>query len=76
MVIKQDEEGQAIPVQSKNDPLTHILGILKSGFNENMKSTKKSFEILSNTHDEAKTLIDGMAENYRKLQVFQKWKCP
>ena len=60
--------------QSKNVPLTDIIRILKCGFNENMKSTRKSFEVLSKTHDEAKKLIDGMAENYRKLQVFQNKK--
>ena len=36
-----------------------------------MKITKHSFEMLSNTHDEAKLLIDSMAEKYRKLQVPQ-----
>ena len=34
-----------------------------------MKITKYSFEKLSNTHDEAKLLIDSMAETYRILQV-------
>ena len=65
-----DEEGQSNPSAEKGDPLANLVTILKSSFLENMKNTKKNFEILANTHDEAKSLIEGMAEKYRKLQVF------
>ena len=36
-----------------------------------MKHTKDEFQTLSDTHDEAKLLIDKMVEDYRHLQVFQ-----
>ena len=67
-----DEEGQPNPSPEKGDPLTNLLIILKSSFLENMKNTRKNFEMLAKTHDEAKNLIEGMAEKYRKLQVFLK----
>ena len=65
-----DEEEQTnSSEQDKSDPLTSLINILKSALQENMKITKHSFEMLSDTHDEAKLLIDNMAETYRKLQV-------
>ena len=66
-----NEEENANSEETKTDPLSNLINILKSAVKENMKTTKNSFETLTNTHDEAKILIDGMAEKYRKLQVLK-----
>ena len=66
-----NEEENANPEETKTHPLGNLINILKSAVQENTKTTKNSFETLANTHDEAKILIDGMAEKYRKLQVLK-----
>ena len=51
------------------DPVTTISRLLKSVITDNIENTKVDFRMLSETHDEAKSLIDRMSENYRQLQV-------
>ena len=66
------------------DPGNAIRQVLKSLINDNMEAARCEFKKLSDTHDQAKSLIDKMAENYRSLQVknclniktsFYIWRC-
>ena len=56
-------------MQETIEPIHNITNILKLAIHDNMNGTKDDFKNLSETHDEAKLLVDSMAENYRSLKV-------